>query len=75
MQGSVTRSLQFIKAKSASGLRRLALRNNAKFGMQINYQVTHDGEFWYGWFHEELQRDDPLLKEESKTILPGGLKE
>jgi len=60
MAGNSKRIPQFLKAANPNGLVRLMLSNNIKLGMQFNYQIVHDGKFWFAWFNYEVSQVEAM---------------
>jgi hypothetical protein len=57
----------YLTASSPRGLRRLMLLTNVRLKAFIQYfdiQQTSDGK-WVAWFFEDVEIQDPLLKEDA----------
>jgi len=43
----------YLKAKSAEGLKRLCSDNSIKKDRYFRYQIVFDGSFWFAWYEED----------------------
>lgn len=55
----------YLKAKSAEGLKILMIRNNLQKNAYHNYEIIHDGSFWYAWFEFDAEK---LIQQEAEKV-------
>jgi hypothetical protein len=60
--------LDYLKAKSLLGLRRLMVRNNARFGVTFNYfDIQFVKGHWHAFYYARVQDQDPLFTETGES--------
>lgn len=58
----------YLKAKSAEGLKILMIRNNLSTASYHDYRIMHDGKDFYAWFEFDASE---IIKAETDKVLNG----
>lgn len=59
----------YLKAKTPEGLKLLMIKNNLKTNSYHDYNIIHDGQFWFAWFEFDASQ---IIDRETKRALNEG---
>lgn len=54
----------YLKSKTAESLKALMLKNNIERRYYFDYQIIHDGSFWFAWYEWDMENQFESVENE-----------